>query len=263
MADKRMFCKTIVDSDAFLDMPLSAQALYFHLSMRADDDGFLNNAKKIQKIINASEDDLKILLLKRFVIAFDGGIIVIKHWRMNNYLRSDRYKPTVYQEELSMLEIKENGAYSLKNEVENLIGIPSGNQMATQYSIDKNRLDKDSIDKNNIVEQDASTEQFLQTCKEIIDYLNMVLGTNYRYKTKNTQKHINARLENGYSVDDFKTVIEKKCKEWKGTEYERYLCPDTLFGTKFEKYLNQNIVERKSQQPYQGNQPKKIDWDNV
>ena len=79
MAERRMFSKTIVDSDAFPDMPLSTQALYFHLSMRADDDGFLNNAKKIQKIIGASDDDLKLLIIKRFVIAFDDGIIVVKH----------------------------------------------------------------------------------------------------------------------------------------------------------------------------------------
>ena len=141
MADKRMFSKTIVDSDAFLEMPLSAQAVYFHLSMRADDDGFLNNAKKIQRTINASDDDLKLLVLKRFIIAFDGGIIVIKHWRMNNYLRNDRHKPTVYQEELAMLNIKENGAYTLKNDTENCLGIPNDNQMATQYRLDKNSID--------------------------------------------------------------------------------------------------------------------------
>ena len=160
MAEKRMFSKTIVDSDAFLEMPLSAQALYFHLSMRADDDGFLNNAKKIQKVINASEDDLKLLVLKRFVIAFEGGIIVIKHWRMNNYLRNDRHKPTVYQEELSMLNIKDNGAYSLKNNDENAVGIPNDNQMATQYSIDKNSIDIYMSEKSDeCVEEKSKSEQ--------------------------------------------------------------------------------------------------------
>lgn len=144
MAERRMFSKTIVDSDAFLDMPLSTQALYFHLSMRADDDGFLNNAKKIQKIIGASDDDLKLLVMKRFIIAFDDGIIVIKHWRMNNYLRKDRYTPTVYQEEFKMLGIKDNGAYTLLDTA----GIPDGNQCVTglpQVSIGKDSIDKDSI----------------------------------------------------------------------------------------------------------------------
>lgn len=145
MAERRMFAKTIIDSDAFLEMSLSAQALYFHLSMRADDDGFLNNAKKIRKIIGASEDDLKLLIAKRFVIAFDDGIIVIKHWRMNNYLRSDRHKPTVYQEELSMLNIKDNGTYSLKNDAGKTVGIPNAYHCETQYSIGKDSIDKYSI----------------------------------------------------------------------------------------------------------------------
>ena len=97
MADKRMFSLKIVDSDLFLDMPLSSQCLYFHLSMRADDDGFVNNPKKIIKIIGANEDDLKILIAKGFVIVFEQGIIVIIHWKINNFIRKDRYKPTLYE----------------------------------------------------------------------------------------------------------------------------------------------------------------------
>ena len=112
MAERRMFAKTIIDSDAFLDMPTSAQALYFHMAMRADDDGFLNNPKKIQRIVGASEDDLKLLLVKRFIIAFESGVVVIKHWRLHNYIQKDRYKPTVYQEELDSLTIKDNGVYT-------------------------------------------------------------------------------------------------------------------------------------------------------
>ena len=106
MAERRMFAKTIVDSDAFLDMPLSSQALYFHLSMRADDDGFVNNPKKIQRMIGCSDDDLKLLIAKRFVLIFDSGVIVIKHWRLHNTLRKDRYKPTIYQEEFKKLILK-------------------------------------------------------------------------------------------------------------------------------------------------------------
>ena len=113
MAERRMFAKTIVDSDVFLDMPLSTQALYFHLSMRADDEGFINNAKKIQRMIGATEDDLKELVAKNFIILFDSGIVVIKHWRIHNYIQSDRYKPTVYTEEKQALGIKQNKAYTL------------------------------------------------------------------------------------------------------------------------------------------------------
>lgn len=112
MAEKRMFTQKIIDSDAFLEMPLSAQALYFHLNMRADDDGFVNNPKRVTKLVSASDDDLKILLMKRFIIGFASGVIVIKHWRMHNTLKSDRYHPTDYQEEFAQLGIKPNKAYT-------------------------------------------------------------------------------------------------------------------------------------------------------
>ncbi|BFT66566.1 hypothetical protein GAI15033_11420 [Parvimonas parva] len=145
MADKRMFSLKIVDSDLFLDMPLSSQCLYFHLSMRADDDGFVNNPKKIIKIIGANEDDLKILIAKGFVIVFDQGIIVITHWKINNYIRNDRRKETMYITEKQSLTQTENGAYI---KLENL-GIPNDNQVSTicPHSIGKGRLDKVSIDK--------------------------------------------------------------------------------------------------------------------
>jgi hypothetical protein len=142
MAERRMFTQKIIDSDAFLDLPLSAQALYFHLNMRADDDGFINNPKRIQRMINASEDDLKLLLAKRFVLAFESGIIVIKHWRMHNIIRKDRYNPTQYQTEKEQLEIKENGAYT---EAGNQLATnwqPNGNQLAPQVRLGKVRLGK-------------------------------------------------------------------------------------------------------------------------
>ena len=107
-----MFTMKIIDSDSFLDLPLSAQALYFHLNMRADDDGFVGNPKKIMKMIGASEDELKLLLIKRFVIGFESGVIVIKHWRMHNTLKCDRYHPTSYQEEFAKLRLKTNKSYT-------------------------------------------------------------------------------------------------------------------------------------------------------
>lgn len=138
-----MFAKTIIDSDAFLDMPLSAQALYFHLSMRADDDGFINNPKKIQRMIGASDDDCKLLIMKQFIIPFESGIVVIKHWRIHNYIQKDRYAPTIYQEEKSALTINKNREYTEC--------IQNGYNLDTQVSIDKdsigkNRLDKDSLE---------------------------------------------------------------------------------------------------------------------
>ena len=112
MAERRMFAKTIIDSDAFIDMPLSTQALYFHLSMRADDEGFINSPKKIQRMVGATEDDLKLLIAKNFIIPFESGVVVIKHWKIHNYIRKDRITETVYQEEKKQLVEKENGAYT-------------------------------------------------------------------------------------------------------------------------------------------------------
>jgi len=146
MAERRMFAKTIIDSDAFLDMPLTTQALYFHLSMRADDDGFINNAKKILRMIGASDDDLLLLISKRFIIPFESGIVVIKHWRIHNYIRTDRYKETVYQEEKSLLDAKGNNAYTLCQP----LGIPNGYQMDTQVRLGKDSIGKDSIGKDSI-----------------------------------------------------------------------------------------------------------------
>lgn len=144
-----MFTKQIVDSDAFLDMPLSSQCLYFHLNMRADDDGFVNNPRKIQRMVGASDDDLKLLLAKRFILGFESGVIVIKHWRMHNLLRKDRYNPTQYQEEKSTLQLKPNGAYTDHGNQLATTWQPTGNQLATEDSIGKVSIDKDSIGKSN------------------------------------------------------------------------------------------------------------------
>lgn len=131
-----MFSQQITDSDAFLDMPLSAQALYFHLGMSADDDGFVNSPKRIQRLIGANEDDLKLLIAKNFVIAFETGVVVIKHWKINNYIPKDRYTPTVYTEEKALIFEKPNRAYTTC--------------IQPVYKCDtQTRLDKTSIDKNS------------------------------------------------------------------------------------------------------------------
>lgn len=149
MAKRRMVAKEIVGSDAFMDMPLSTQALYFHLITEADDDGFISAARKIQRMIGANDDDLRLLIAKGFLIAFENGVCVIKHWLMQNQIRKDRYKATVYFDEKSRLYLKSNGAYTLDeskgtplgNQMETN-GLPNGNQMETQYSIDKNSIDE-------------------------------------------------------------------------------------------------------------------------
>ncbi|EGO2604388.1 DNA replication protein [Enterococcus faecalis] len=162
-----MFAKTIIDSDAFLDMPLSTQSLYFHLSMRADDDGFINNPKKIQRMVGCGDDDLKLLMAKRFILVFDSGVIVIKHWKIHNYIRNDRYKPTLYQEEKAELAEKNSKAYTFKTEViesENHLGIPDDNrmgyQMDTQVRLGKDRLVKDK--KKNSVEPSSTMPELFE-----------------------------------------------------------------------------------------------------
>ena len=113
MAERRMFAKTIIDSDAFLEMPTTSQLLYFHLSMRADDDGFVNKPKSLMRMVGCKDDDLKILFAKKFLIPFESGVVVIKHWKIHNYIRKDTYTETKYKEEKSTLELDENSAYRL------------------------------------------------------------------------------------------------------------------------------------------------------
>ena len=140
MANRRMFSLDVVDTDNFLDMPLSAQGLYFHLGMRADDDGFISSPKKIIKIVNASEDDLKLLIIKGYLIPFESGVIVIKHWRQNNYVKGDRYKPTIYQNERKQL-YAENNIYHLDT-----VCIQNGTKTEPQDRLGKDSVGKDSID---------------------------------------------------------------------------------------------------------------------
>lgn len=149
MAEKRMFAKTIIDSDAFLDMSLSTQALYFHLSMRADDDGFVNNPKKVQRMIGCSDDELKMLIAKKFIIPFESGVCVIKHWRIHNYIQKDRYKETVYKDEKAHLILKNNKAYKYVDTP----CIQSVYNLETQIRLDKTRLDKNRLDKTRLEEK--------------------------------------------------------------------------------------------------------------
>ena len=197
MAERRMFAKTIIDSDAFLDMPLSSQTLYFHLSMRADDDGFINNPRKIQRMIGASDDDLKLLITKKFIIPFESGIVVIKHWKIHNYIRNDRYKETVYQKEKAQLEEKENRSYTLGIPD----GIPDDTQMDTQ-----DRIDKDSLVK--LSKEEGEAEQ--STVQQVVEMFNTTCLSlpSVKALTVARKKAIKEML-NTYSLDDFQTVFEK------------------------------------------------------
>lgn len=152
MAERRMFAKTIIDSDAFLDMPLTAQALYFHLSMRADDEGFINNPKKIQRMLGCTDDDSRLLIAKQFLLPFDSGVLVVKHWRIHNYIQRDRSKDTMYQNERKMLLVNPDKSYELTSMDTDCIQngykmdtncIQEIESMDTQVRLGKVRLGKD------------------------------------------------------------------------------------------------------------------------
>ncbi|MER0122885.1 DnaD domain-containing protein [Streptococcus sp. ZJ93] len=151
MAQKRMFNKTITNSDKFLELPLSTQALYFHLNMNADDDGFIDNAKTIKRMIGANDLDLKMLVEQNFLILFDTGIIVVKDWRIHNTIRNDRYNKTVYVEEFKQLQIAETKEYQGFEGAGNLLATkwhPSGTHLATQKRIEEDRRDKNRIEED-------------------------------------------------------------------------------------------------------------------
>ena len=169
MAERRMFAKTIVDSDAFLDMPATAQLLYFHLAMRADDDGFVNKPKAVMRLCGARDDDAKTLIEKKFLIPFESGVVVIKHWKIHNYIAKDRYKETKYKEEKATLSLDDNNSYTTC--------IQPVDKLNTQDRLGKDRLGKDSIDIGICASNDApppkKSKKFAKpTLEEVEAYCN-------------------------------------------------------------------------------------------
>lgn len=251
MAQRRMFSKKIIETDFFLEMSPTAKILYFYLNMSADDDGFVGNPKTIKLISGATDDDLKILIAKQFIIPFDSGVIVIKDWRIHNYIQKDRYNKTQYLEEKSQLVVEENGAYTKC--------IQNVSKMDTQVRLGKERLGKENI---YIVEQspteylfpDWLEEKYVEQVKKgnpknfdyriPIAYLNQKTNSNYKFVDSNINL-VKARLRDGYNLDDFKVVVDKKCGEWGNSDMAKYLRPSTLFNaSKFESYLNQPEVTK-------------------
>lgn len=234
MAAKRMFSIKLIKSDAFLSMPLSSQALYFHMNLEADDDGFIGNPKGIQRMVGASEDDLKLLILKGFLISFDSGVLVVKHWRMHNTLQGDRYSATAYQEEGKTLLIKKNGAYTFdenqavcrlenkwKQNVSKLFPQSSTVQCSVVESSKElllpNKENKDTSGLPKVNQKAATTKK--QTIYvppsgiyvEIQSMYNQIC-TSLRPVERLTTKrkgYINTLLEKGYKINDFQTLFEK------------------------------------------------------
>lgn len=189
MAERRMFAKRIIDSDAFLDMPLSTQSLYFHLSMRADDEGFINNPKRIQRMIGASDDDCKLLIAKGFILVFETGVIVIKHWKIHNYIQKDRFKPTICSEEKKEISTGEDGVYTRC--------IHDVSSLDTQVSIGKVSIGKVSKDREPPKRFTApSLEEVKEYCAE-------------RKNNVDPERFINYYTANGWKVG------KNPMKDWK------------------------------------------------
>ena len=258
MARKRMFRLDVLETDTFMDMPLTTQALYFHLNLRADDDGFLGNPNQVVRSIGASMDDLKLLIAKRFILTFEDGVIVIKHWRLHNTLSQNRYHETNFIEDKALLRIKDNKAYTFDEAYDPLCDTrliemskrQTKDGQKTNIDEQKTVADKDSIGKDSIGKDILSDKS--DDIRQIIDYLNTVIGTKYTYRSKSTNEKITARLREGHTVDDFKTVIDKKYAQWgKDPKMSQYLRPETLFSAShFESYLNE--IEAKPQQAFSG-----------
>lgn len=236
MAERRMMSKSIIKSDTFLDMPATTQNLYFHMLLDADDDGFINAPKSIMRMIGAKEDDMKVLVAKQFVIPFESGVVVIKDWKIHNYIQNDRYKPSTLPER-DLLNIQKDKTYTLKSDVSTM-----DTKCIQTVSIGKDRKGKDRKGKDSIdilchvAHDDVDKSHF-----EIIEYLNLKTGSKFKPTTKPYVQAIRSRLKEGYTVSDFKTVIDKKCREWQGTKLEKYLTPKTLFApSHFDTYLNSN-----------------------
>lgn len=225
MAERRMFSKKILESDAFLDMPLSTQALYIHLAMDADDDGFVNSPRKIQRAIGCNKNDLDLLIATGFVLSFDSGVVCIKHWRIHNYIQRDRYKSTVYQDEYSTLNICSNGAYS-ENAVPECIQpvsnldtncTPNDNQMDTQDRVELNESkDIYRVGGNNGVYNNTSvppTEP--PTLEQVMEYVGERGNKIDAEKFYDTYSANGWRTARGTQVTDWKSAV----RAWERTEY--------------------------------------------
>ena len=222
MARRRMFSLDIVDSDLFLDMSKTAQLLYFNLGMRADDDGFIQNPKRLLRMLGTDEDDLKLLIAKGFVIHFETGVIVMTHWRQNNYIQKDRYKETLHKAEKQLLNVDENGTYSLKQfECIQDVYNPVYN-LDTQVRLGKDRLGKDRLGKGSVVTDevpDGNNNLYIPKLDDIKTYIN---DNNYTFNPeyffnyyKSKDWYIgNKLIENFEQLKSIMDNWQKKENDW-------------------------------------------------
>ena len=210
MGNHRMFSNSIIDSDNFLDMPLTTQALYFHLGMKADDDGFVGNPKKVTRSVNCTEDDLKILIAKGFLIAFESGVIVITHWHIHNSIRKDRKKDTIFLDEKKQLFLSESMVYIDSTNENNCLATirqPTVNQLSAQENLSENMLSEGKISSSTAVDGEQSydyqavVDKFNSICKSLTKVKS--LNDERRKAIKNTQKVLD-----GMTFDELFEKIE-------------------------------------------------------
>ena len=197
MAQRRMFSKKITDTDSFLDMPLSAQALYFHLNMGADDEGFVDNVKKIQRSIGASNDDLKILIGKGFLIPFESGVVVIRHWRIHNYIQADRFQATIYQDEKEQLEFDKSKIASIKPLDQCIQNV---SKMDTQVRLGEDSLDKDRLDKVNYLYSGEDEKK---------SFSKIIKGSNIKINERHTQMLMDYIALDHFTIPMIQYAVEK------------------------------------------------------
>ena len=241
MARKRMFDSEIINRDDFLELSLEAKAIYFLLGIFADDEGFIS-PKKILKLYGGNDSMLDELIKSEFIIQFESGVVLITDWNINNYLNQKRIRETIYTSEKQQIRYDENThKYICLTNVNNKLNNGLTDVKLEEKRIEENRSEESSIEENSVDIICLENQDFIPY-EEIINYLNLKTGYNYRSDISKTRKLIQSRWKEGFKLDDFKNVIDKKTTEWFNTDMKKYLRPETLFGTKFEGYLNQDLV---------------------
>lgn len=230
MAERRMFAKTIIDSDAFLEMPISSQCLYFHLSMRADDEGFINKPKTIMRMIGAKDDDMHVLVARKFIIPFETGVVVIKHWKIHNYIRNDRLHETKYQDEKARLLTDENNSYTLCQTSDGQLV----DSCPTEVRLGKDRLGKVSIGKDNTTKKE----------KHKYGEFSHVLLTDNEYTKLINDFGNSIALQSITYLDEY--------IEMKGTKYKSHYMA-------IRKWVIDAIKKKGNSSNYKNNQPSSMD----
>lgn len=255
MAERRMFAKSIIDTDAFLSMPLSAQALYFHLCMRADDDGFVSNPRKIQRMISCADDDMRLLIVKRYILAFDSGVIVIKHWRIHNYIRKDTYRETMYLEEKSTLFQKPDGAYT-----DHPLISPSRPRdepvdgSSTQDRIGKDRLGKDSKEDTSVLPTaellyDQVRKSFITDCPSLPKPNAIAKWTDGRKKSVRDKKISAEEFTEVFKRIEKSDFLTGRNGKWHGCSFDWILKPSNWQKINEGNYDNRGGPEPPGHEP--------------